>query len=118
MTDRSKQQPGSFDGKLTDEEWLRVLAEKWNVPAIDLDVYEIPDEALALIPREMIARRKVFPVNVAQDGEEEILILAMADPADAEAREEASFIADRRIVVVATTDECIDRALARHQDRL
>lgn len=114
MADRKRMQ---FDSKLSDAEWIRLLGEMWDLPAVDLDEIEVVDEVLAIIPKELARRRSVFPVSLVTEDDEEELILAVADPSDVAAREEAAFVSGREIVVVVSTHEHIDRAIARSYDR-
>ena len=111
MADRK---PPLLDARMPQSEWLRLLGEKWGLMPIDLMEYEFDPEVLKILPRDVVEKRAVFPVNTGKDGDREVLVLAMADPGDHAAREEAQFLAQRPVMVVVTTHESIAAALAKH----
>lgn len=108
--------PPVLDAKMSEKEWIDYMAEKWNLPAIDLSQWSFDPAVLEILPKEFVAKRYVFPVNLAdgKDGKGDVLIAAMADPGDLAAREEASFLAQRPLIVVVTSHESIDAAVSEH----
>lgn len=107
------------DTRMPPNEWLEVLSQKWHLPPIDLAHYDYDPAVLGIFPRDFVAKHYVFPVNVNQpkDRKDEVLIVAMADPGDDGAKKQAEFLASRSLVVVVTTHESIERAIAKHYDR-
>lgn len=86
-------------GVLTERELARVLAEQLNLRQVSL-AQERPDPAaLALLPEPLIRRYQVLPIRLVDDR----LLLAMADPLDYYALEDARLSSRRAIepVVVA-----------------
>lgn len=107
------------DTKMAPDEWLEVLSDKWDLPPIDLSQYDYDPAVLGLLPREFVVKHYVFPVNVNQpkDRKEEVLIVAMADPGDDAARKQAEFLSSRALMIVVTTHESIEQAIAKHYKR-
>ena len=107
-----------LDARMQPSEWMSVIAEKYGIPSIDLSQWDFDPDVLKLLPREFVAARYVFPVNVTvpKDRNQEVIILAMADPGDEAARKEAEFMTSRSAVVVVTTHESIEQAIADHYD--
>lgn len=76
-------------GFLGEEDLARFLGRKLMVPYISPEaLLNIPDETIALIPKEMALKYRVIPIELKQKR----LSLVMADPADLAAVDEISFI--------------------------
>lgn len=76
-------------GFLSEEDLARFLGRKLMVPYISPEaLLNIPDETIALIPKEMALKYRVIPIELKQKR----LSLVMADPADLAAVDEISFI--------------------------
>jgi hypothetical protein len=65
-------------GFITEERLQEALARAHGVPAVHVDLREIQPEAVALLPKAVAARHKVFPYKVRG----KTLFLLMVDPAD------------------------------------
>lgn len=97
-------------GFVNEREIADALARQYGITRVYLDQTEVTPELLQLIPREMLERYDMFPV--ALDGNR--LLMAMADPIDVVAQDDARAASGKEIVpVVAALDE-IRRALGRH----
>lgn len=86
------------------------LVKRFGVPAIRLSTFEINEETLALVPREVCAKHCLIPVNRVR----EILIVAMADPSNIYAIDEVRFISNCSVEVVVASAEDIATAIARY----
>lgn len=65
---------------VTEAELVKAKAQLYNIPYIDLGTIPTSPEAVSVLPREVAARFKVFPVSINQATHE--MVLAMADPLD------------------------------------
>jgi len=76
-------------GFLEEEDIARILSKKLGVPFMESASHfaSIPEEVIALIPRELAVKHQVVPVKL----ENRKLSLAMLDPSDLKAIDELSF---------------------------
>lgn len=76
-------------GFLKEEDIARILSRKLGVPFMESAAHftNIPEEVIALIPRELAIKHQVVPVKL----ENRKLSLAMVDPSDLKAIDELSF---------------------------
>lgn len=65
-------------GHLSAEGFTRFLAKNKGIPSIDLGNYEVPQELLALVPREFAQQNEVFPIDKMGS----LLTVAMVCPLD------------------------------------
>lgn len=65
---------------VNEEDLTKAKAELYNIPYVDVTKIPVSPEALSLLPQQVAARFKVFPVSV--DPVLGQLVLAMADPLD------------------------------------
>lgn len=61
---------------IAEEALVRVLAQQLGVPSIDLELYDIPSNVLALVPAELARTARVLPFGKSG----RFLDVAMADP--------------------------------------
>jgi hypothetical protein len=64
---------------------IGALRKQTRVPLIDPADIQVDPEALRLVARDMCARLRVLPLQVAVDGATKVLRIAMADPTDTSA---------------------------------
>jgi type IV pilus assembly protein PilB len=93
---------------------LEMLARRLGLPLLDLDSMELPLELAALVPPQIARRHRVVPVL----RDERVVVLAMENPADADASDDLEFLSSRRIVPVAATPHGIRNAIARLYDQV
>jgi type IV pilus assembly protein PilB len=73
-------------GALVPEEKLvQAKAQLYNIPYVDLSTVPVAPAALSVLPSEVAARFKVFPISV--DIKDKSIVLAMTDPLDLSAIE-------------------------------
>ncbi len=99
-------------GYLKDAELAGFLSDQHNVPAIDLDSFEIDPEVIKTVPRETCAKHLVFPVSKAGS----TLVVAFADPTNLYVRDDLQFITRCKIEVMVSTETAIRRAIDRYYD--
>lgn len=99
---------------VTDEALARTLAEQKGLDFVSLPSQTFDRDAVATMPERVARRRLVVPVRY-QDGD---LVLAMADPLDVEAVDEAELRSGVKVrPVVATTGEilhAIEKYMSAH----
>lgn len=74
----------------------------------------MPAEVLSLVPQRLLLRHRVLPLALLAEGTSGPLLLATADPLDAEALDEVAFASGKRVRPVIAAGPDIDRALCRH----
>lgn len=99
-------------GFVTEDELADALARQLGYSRVHLEQVAVPHEVLELVPRELMERYDIFPV--ALDGDR--LLLAMADPSNVFAQDDARAASGRTIVPVVASLGEIRRAIGRHFD--
>jgi len=88
----------------------RSLSAQYGVPEINLGEFEIDDEVIALIPKEVVEQHSCVPINRAGAS----LIVAMSDPSDLYAIDDLKFVTGCNIEVVSASEEAIREAIHRY----
>jgi len=89
----------------------RTLSTQLDIPMISLKGMKVDQEVLDLLPAEFCFKRRVVPLRV----EDTTLVIAVNNPIDYEAMDEASFISGHRVrVVVALEQEILDVLIAAY----
>ncbi|MEO0003242.1 MAG: hypothetical protein RLZZ22_934 [Pseudomonadota bacterium] len=96
-------------GLLTEAQLRHVIAGWLGNRVLDPSVYLFDQEALALVPRSFAEREAVLPLLLQDD----ILVLAMADPLDKRLLDELRFMTQRRIVAVLAAPGTLMPSVAR-----
>ena len=65
-------------GFIEENELTAFLSKQYGVPSIDLNEFDIEPEIIKLIPKEVVLKHQVIPVNRTGS----TLIVAMADPSN------------------------------------
>jgi hypothetical protein len=107
---RPKIQRRKLLGVISDAEVTSFLSQQYRVPTIDLDAYEVAPEILELVPAEMCKKRMVLPVSRAGSS----LIVAMADPTNADTIDALKRLTEANIEPVIATEAAIRRAIAKY----
>lgn len=93
------------EGKLTD-----FLSEQYNVPAIDLNIFEIDPAAISKVPRNICEKHICIPISVSEDN----LVVAMADPTNIFVLDDLRFISKCKIEAVVATETAILQSVAKY----
>ncbi|MDR0432450.1 MAG: Flp pilus assembly complex ATPase component TadA [Bifidobacteriaceae bacterium] len=96
-------------GALSEDDTVRVLAEQAGLEYIDLDLYSVDRAAVATVPPAVAKRHRILPIGF--DGE--TLILAMAEPGDIMALDDAQALSGRHVRPVVANSSALERAIAR-----
>lgn len=94
-------------GYVTPEQLAGVLAEQLNVPFFELAPETLDRNAALLIPEDVCRRRGILPLAV----DDATALLAMTDPLDTAALDEARLYLKRQIQPVIVTEAQFDTAL-------
>ena len=96
-------------GEITENQLIEALQMQLGVDYIDLSKISIPPELASLVPKNIAKRHGVVPVRLVKDE----LILAMSDPLNFYAIEDAKKAAHKKIVPTIAQAEQVDRAINR-----
>ncbi|MDD5309529.1 MAG: ATPase, T2SS/T4P/T4SS family, partial [Deltaproteobacteria bacterium] len=97
-------------GYVSDKEITEFLASQYNVPAVDLEEFEIEEEILGLIPKEVAAKHKIIPISRAGTS----LIVAMMDPTNLHAIDDVKFLTGYNVEPVVASEAAIEKAIERY----
>ena len=95
---------------LTEDQIARALAEQKGLEHVNLAGIAIDRAAVVLLPVRMERRRNVIPIGFKND----MLILAMADPLDVEAVDEAELRSGMKVEAVVATMSQIQYAIDKY----
>src|SRR5689334_2403551 len=97
-------------GYISDGEITNFLSAQYRVPAVNLDEYEIDQEVLKLVSREVCDKHKIIPVSRAGSS----LIMAMADPTNLHAIDDIKFLTGFNVEPVVASETAISAAVERY----
>lgn len=101
-------------GLIEESELTNFLSKQYGVPSINLSDFEIDEEVLNLIPKEVALRHRCIPINRAGSS----LIVAMSDPSNIYAIDDLKFLTGYNIEVVVASDPALDEAFQRYYERV
>lgn len=95
---------------LTSAQVVEVLSKQYNVPSLDIDAIDEPEEdALEKVPRRFATKHRIVPIR--RDGSR--LEVAFADPSALTTMDDLKFLTGLEIDVVVAADDAIARAIER-----
>jgi len=97
-------------GYVQENELTAFLSQQYGVPSINLSDFDIDPEVLKLVPKEVVVRHQVIPVNRAGQN----LIVAMADPSNIYAIDDVKFVTNLNIDVVVASEPAIAEAIEKY----
>src|SRR6266571_5883453 len=97
-------------GFITDNEITQFLSQQYRVPAIDLSGYEIDEEVVKLIPKDVCSKHRIIPVSRAGSS----LIVAMSDPTNLHAIDDLKFLTGYNIEPVIASESAIAAAIEKY----
>jgi type IV pilus assembly protein PilB len=97
-------------GYIEENELTSFLSKQYSVPSINLRDFEIDAEVLKLIPKEVVVRHQVLPINKSGN----TLIVAMADPSNIYAVDDIKFITNFSMDVVVASEAQIAEAIEKY----
>jgi len=96
-------------GYISDGEITSFLSAQYRVPAINLDEYEIDQDVLKLVSKDVCDKHKIIPVSRAGSS----LIMAMADPTNLHAIDDIKFLTGFNVEPVVASETAIAAAVER-----
>ncbi|MCK6505916.1 type IV-A pilus assembly ATPase PilB [Myxococcota bacterium] len=97
-------------GYIEESELTSFLSKQYGVPSINLADFEIDPEVLKLVPKEVVTRHQVVPINRTGN----TLIMAMADPSNIYAIDDVKFVTKFNIEVVVASEQAIADAIEKY----
>lgn len=99
-------------GLIQESELTEFLSKQYGVPSINLNEFEIEEEIIKLIPKEVCEKHMIIPVNKAGAN----LIVAMSDPSNIFAVDDVKFLTGYNIEVVVASEQAIKEAVAKYYE--
>jgi type IV pilus assembly protein PilB len=97
-------------GYISDGEITNFLSAQYRVPAVNLEEYEIDQDVLKLVSREVCDKHKIIPVSRAGSS----IIMAMADPTNLHAIDDIKFLTGFNVEPVVASETAIQAAVERY----
>ncbi len=97
-------------GYIEENELTGFLSKQYGVPSINLREVEIDPEVLKLVPKELVTRHQVIPVNRSGN----VLIVAMADPSNIFAIDDLKFYTKLQVDPVVASEQAIADAIEKY----
>ncbi len=97
-------------GLLPDDTITAVLSRQYGIPSVNLELFNIDDSVIRLIPQEVAQKYSVLPLSRVGA----TLTLAMVDPTNVFAMDDIKFMTGLNIEPVVVAEASIQRAIAKH----
>src|SRR6266496_1111580 len=97
-------------GLLSDDTITAVLSRQYGIPSVNLELFNIDDSVIRLIPQEVAQKYSVLPLSRVGA----TLTLAMVDPTNVFAMDDIKFMTGLNIEPVVVAEASIQRAIAKH----
>lgn len=97
-------------GFVSDDMITAVLSRQYGVPSVNLDLFDIDESVLRLIPREVAEKYSVLPLSRVGA----TLTLAMVDPTNVFAMDDIKFMTGLNIEPVVVSEASVHAAIANY----
>jgi type IV pilus assembly protein PilB len=97
-------------GHVRDKEMAEFLGRQYDMSTVDLEQFEIDQDALKAIPREVCEKHMIIPVSKSGN----ILVVAFADPTNMYVRDDIALLSRCKIEVVVAPETVIVRAIEKY----
>lgn len=97
-------------GLVNENDLTKFLSKQYGVPSINLRDVQVPENVIALIPREVAERHQCVPVN--RSGA--TLVVAMADPSNIYAIDDLKFMTGYNIERVVASEAAIQESIVKY----
>jgi type IV pilus assembly protein PilB len=97
-------------GLVSDDMITAVLSRQYGVPSVNLELFDIDDSVIRLIPREVAEKYSVLPLSRVGA----TLTLAMVDPTNVFAMDDIKFMTGLNIEPVVVSEASVQEAIARY----
>jgi type IV pilus assembly protein PilB len=89
------------------------LGKQFALPTVDLDQFEIEEDALKALKREVCEKHMVIPVSKAGN----VLVVAFADPSNLSVREDLAFVSRCKVEAVIAPETSILKAIEKYYEK-
>src|SRR5215510_1277248 len=93
------------DGEITD-----FLSAQYRLPAVKLEDYDIEEEVIKLVAKDVCEKHRVIPVSRSGSS----LIVAMADPTNLHAIDDIKFLTGFNVEPVVASETAVQAAIERY----
>ncbi|MBA3240389.1 MAG: type IV-A pilus assembly ATPase PilB [Acidobacteria bacterium] len=97
-------------GLVSDDMITAVLSRQYGVPSVNLELFDIDDSVIRLIPREVAEKYSVLPLSRVGA----TLTLAMVDPTNVFAMDDIKFMTGLNIEPVVVSEASVQEAVASY----
>jgi type IV pilus assembly protein PilB len=100
-------------GYIKESDLTSFLSKQYGVPSINLTDFEIEQDVIDLVPKDVAEKHQIIPVNRSGSS----LIVAMSDPSNIYAIDDLKFLTGYNIEVVVASEVAIKEAIERYYDQ-
>src|SRR6267142_4541184 len=97
-------------GLVSDDTITAVLSRQYGIPSVNLDLFDIEDSVLRLIPQEVAQKYSVLPLSRVGA----TLTLAMVDPTNVFAMDDIKFMTGLNVEPVVVAEASIQQAISKY----
>src|SRR5215467_650284 len=97
-------------GLVSDDTITAVLSRQYGIPSVNLDLFQIDETVLRLIPQEVAQKYSVLPLSRVGA----TLTLAMVDPTNVFAMDDIKFMTGLNVEPVVVAEASVQAAIARY----
>jgi type IV pilus assembly protein PilB len=99
-------------GFISDDMITAVLSRQYGVPSVNLELFDIDDSVIRLIPHEVAQKYSVLPLSRVGA----TLTLAMVDPTNVFAMDDIKFMTGLNIEPVVVSEAAVQEAISKYYD--
>src|SRR5512147_1193906 len=97
-------------GLVSDDMITAVLSRQYGIPSVNLDLFNIDDSVLRLIPQEVAQKHSVLPLSRVGA----TLTLAMVDPTNVFAMDDIKFMTGLNVEPVVVAEASVQHAISKY----
>src|SRR6478672_2968295 len=97
-------------GLVSDDTITAVLSRQYGIPSVNLDLFDIEDSVLRLIPQEVAQKYSVLPLSRVGA----TLTLAMVDPTNVFAMDDIKFMTGLNVEPVVVAEASVQQAISKY----
>src|SRR5213593_4618976 len=97
-------------GLVSDDTITAILSRQYGVPSVNLELFDIDDSVIRLIPREVAEKYSVLPLSRVGA----TLTLAMVDPTNVFAMDDIKFMTGLNVEPVVVAEASVQQAIAKY----
>src|SRR5688572_29340107 len=97
-------------GLVSDDTITAILSRQYGIPSVNLELFDIDDSVLRLIPQEVAQKYSVLPLSRVGA----TLTLAMVDPTNVFAMDDVKFMTGLNVEPVVVAEASVQQAIAKY----